>query len=163
MNQAHSDTDRHWMQRALTLARLAADQDEVPVGAVVVMDGEEVGAGFNAPISCQDPSAHAEIRALRDAAARRGNYRLSGATLYVTIEPCTMCAGALIHARISRLVYGATEPKAGVVESRARMLEEPHFNWRIQTTGGVLAEECRGEISEFFARRRAEKARLKGL
>lgn len=163
MTQAHSDTDRHWMQRALSLARQAAEQDEVPVGAVVVIDGEEVGAGFNAPITSQDPSAHAEIRALRDAAARRGNYRLSGATLYVTIEPCTMCIGALIHARISRLVYGATEPKAGVVESRARLLEAPHFNWRMEATGGVLADECREEISRFFARRRAEKARLKGL
>ncbi|MDX1588937.1 MAG: tRNA adenosine(34) deaminase TadA [Oleiphilaceae bacterium] len=161
MSEGQGDTDRHWMNRALELARQAGEQDEVPVGAVVVLEGREIGAGYNAPIGRCDPSAHAEIRALRDAAARVDNYRLSGATLYVTIEPCTMCAGALIHARISRLVYGATEPKAGVVESRARMLEQPHFNWRIEATGGVMAEECRGLISEFFARRRAEKAALR--
>lgn len=148
--------DKRWMNRALQLAGEAAAIGEVPVGAVVVLDGREVGAGFNAPISGCDPTAHAEIRALRDAGARVGNYRLPGATLYVTLEPCTMCVGAIVHARISRLVYGASEPKAGAVESARRTLEEPHLNWQVEPTGGVLADECSQTISAFFSRRRAE-------
>jgi len=144
------------MARALELASQAASKDEVPVGAVVVLNGKEIGAGFNAPISGCDPTAHAEIRALRDAAARVGNYRLAGATLYVTLEPCTMCVGAIVHSRISRLVYGAAEPKAGAVESARRTLEEPHLNWRVEVTGGVMAEACGQAISEFFSRRRRE-------
>lgn len=144
------------MARALELASQAASKDEVPVGAVVVLNGKEIGAGFNAPISGCDPTAHAEIRALRDAAARVGNYRLAGATLYVTLEPCTMCVGAVVHSRISRLVYGAAEPKAGAVESARRTLEEPHLNWRVEVTGGVMAEACGQAISEFFSRRRRE-------
>ncbi|BES71760.1 tRNA adenosine(34) deaminase TadA [Marinobacter nanhaiticus D15-8W] len=154
--------DARWMDRALALAGQAASIGEVPVGAVVVLEGREVGAGFNAPISGSDPTAHAEIRAIRDAACRVGNYRLSGATLYVTIEPCTMCAGAIVHARISRLVYGATEPKAGAVESSAQILDSDAMNWRVATTGGVQAERCSEVISDFFAaRRRAAKARRK--
>jgi tRNA(adenine34) deaminase len=148
--------DQYWMVRALELASQAASKDEVPVGAVVVLNGKEIGAGFNAPISGCDPTAHAEIRALRDAAARVGNYRLAGATLYVTLEPCTMCVGAIVHSRISRLVYGAAEPKAGAVESARRTLEEPHLNWRVEVTGGVMAEACGQAISEFFSRRRRE-------
>ena len=148
--------DQYWMARALELASQAASKDEVPVGAVVVLNGKEIGAGFNAPISGCDPTAHAEIRALRDAAARVGNYRLAGATLYVTLEPCTMCVGAVVHSRISRLVYGAAEPKAGAVESARRTLEEPHLNWRGEGTGGVMAEACGQAISEFFSRRRRE-------
>jgi len=148
--------DQYWMARALELASQAASKDEVPVGAVVVLNGKEIGAGFNAPISGCDPTAHAEIRALRDAAARVGNYRLAGATLYVTLEPCTMCVGAIVHSRISRLVYGAAEPKAGAVESARRTLEEPHLNWRVEVTGGVMAEACGQAISEFFSRRRRE-------
>lgn len=144
------------MARALELASQAASKDEVPVGAVVVLNGKEIGAGFNAPISGCDPTAHAEIRALRDAAARVGNYRLAGATLYVTLEPCTMCVGAIVHSRISRLVYGAAEPKAGAVASARRTLEEPHLNWRVEVTGGVMAEACGQAISEFFSRRRRE-------
>ena len=144
------------MARALELASQAASKDEVPVGAVVVLNGKEIGAGFNAPISGCDPTAHAEIRALRDAAARVGNYRLAGATLYVTLEPCTMCVGAVVHSRISRLVYGAAEPKAGAVASARRTLEEPHLNWRVEVTGGVMAEACGQAISEFFSRRRRE-------
>ncbi|ERP92655.1 CRISPR-associated protein Csn1 [Marinobacter sp. ES-1] len=144
------------MARALELASQAASKDEVPVGAVVVLNGKEIGAGFNAPISGCDPTAHAEIGALRDAAARVGNYRLAGATLYVTLEPCTMCVGAIVHSRISRLVYGAAEPKAGAVESARRTLEEPHLNWRVEVTGGVMAEACGQAISEFFSRRRRE-------
>jgi len=148
--------DQYWVARALELASQAASKDEVPVGAVVVLNGKEIGAGFNAPISGCDPTAHAEIRALRDAAARVGNYRLAGATLYVTLEPCTMCVGAIVHSRISRLVYGAAEPKAGAVESARRTLEEPHLNWRVEVTGGVMAEACGQAISEFFSRRRRE-------
>lgn len=151
-----TSNDRYWMARALQLAQQAAVAGEVPVGAIVVLDDKEIGAGFNAPISGCDPTAHAEIRALRDAAARVGNYRLSGATLYVTLEPCTMCVGAIVHGRISRLVYGATEPKAGAVKSARRTLDEPHLNWVVEATGGVLEQQCSEIISEFFSRRRAE-------
>ena len=151
------DADRHWMRQALGLAESAAAQGEVPVGAVVVMDGEVVGSGFNAPISAHDPTAHAEVRALRDAASRLGNYRLQGASLYVTIEPCTMCAGALVHARISRLVFGAREPKAGVIRSRDRLLEQGHLNWTVDVLEGVLEDECRQQLTDFFAHRRAAK------
>ncbi len=145
------------MARALELAAQAASVGEVPVGAIVVLDGREVGAGFNAPITGCDPTAHAEIRALRDAAARVGNYRLSGATLYVTLEPCTMCVGAIVHSRVSRLVYGATEPKAGAVESARRTLEEPHLNWNVEAVAGVLQQRCSWIISEFFSARREER------
>ena len=131
--------DQYWMARALELASQAASKDEVPVGAVVVLNGKEIGAGFNAPISGCDPTAHAEIRALRDAAARVGNYRLAGATLYVTLEPCTMCVGAIVHSRVSRLVFGALEPKAGAVESARRTLEESHLNWRGEVSAGGVA------------------------
>lgn len=152
--------DERWMDRALALASQAASLGEVPVGAVVVLDGREVGAGFNTPISGRDPTAHAEIRAIRDAARRVGNYRLSGATLYVTIEPCTMCTGAIVHARVSRLVYGAREPKAGAVESSAQILDSETMNWRVSVTGGVRAEQCSETISAFFsARRKAAKAK----
>jgi len=151
------------MQRALELACYAAAQGEVPVGAIVVLDGKEVGAGYNAPISACDPTAHAEIRALRDAAARVGNYRLSGATLYVTLEPCTMCVGATVHSRISRLVYGATEPKGGAVQSVRATLEEPHFNWNVEVTGGVLAVQSGQLLSGFFAARREQKRRARQL
>ncbi|SDW58410.1 tRNA adenosine(34) deaminase TadA [Marinobacter mobilis] len=153
--------DEFWMARALELARLAASRGEVPVGAVVVRDGCEIGAGFNAPISGCDPTAHAEVRALRDAAARVGNYRLTGATLYVTLEPCGMCAGAIVHSRISRLVYGAREPKAGVVESTRNALDDASLNWRVEACGGVLETACSQEISSFFARRREERRRLR--
>jgi len=153
--------DEHWMNRALQLAGEAAAKGEVPVGAVLVLDGKEIGAGFNAPISGCDPTAHAEIRALRDAAARVGNYRLPGATLYVTLEPCTMCVGAIVHGRVSRLVYGASEPKAGAIESARRTLEEPHLNWDVTAVRGVLSDQCSQVISEFFSRRRAEIRRLR--
>lgn len=155
-DQVDELTDSYWMNRALGLAGLARQAGEVPVGAVVVLDGCEIGAGFNAPISGCDPTAHAEIRALRDAAARVGNYRLSGATLYVTLEPCTMCVGAVVHSRISRLVYGATEPKAGAVESVRNSLQESHLNWQVESKGGVLADQCSTIISEFFSARRAQ-------
>ncbi|MBL3556635.1 MULTISPECIES: tRNA adenosine(34) deaminase TadA [Marinobacter] len=155
--------DEAWMGRALQLAEQAAAAGEVPVGAVVVLDGKEIGTGFNAPISGCDPTAHAEIRALRDAARRVGNYRLPGATLYVTLEPCTMCVGAIVHSRVSRLVYGAAEPKAGAVESARRTLEEDHLNWRVESVSGVLANRCSDIISVFFARRRADNRRRRQL
>lgn len=148
--------DNYWMGCALTLADRAASLGEVPVGAVVVRNGKELGTGFNAPISGCDPTAHAEICALRDAAARAGNYRLTGATLYVTLEPCTMCVGAIVHSRVSRLVYGACEPKSGAVESVRRTLDEPHLNWQVETVGGILQDSCSQVISDFFSRRRAE-------
>lgn len=148
--------DEVWMSRALQLAGQAGAAGEVPVGAVVVFDGKEIGTGFNAPISGCDPTAHAEVRALRDAAARVGNYRLPGATLYVTLEPCTMCVGAIVHSRITRLVFGAAEPKAGAVVSARKTLDEPHLNWRVESVGGVLADQCSHVISDFFTRRRAD-------
>jgi len=148
--------DEYWMARALMLAARAASIDEVPVGAIVVRNGQELGVGYNAPITSCDPTAHAEIRALRDASARVGNYRLTGATLYVTLEPCTMCVGAIVHSRISRLVYGAREPKAGAVESARCTLKEAYLNWQVATEGGVLEDDCGQIISDFFSRRRAE-------
>ncbi|MBN0988194.1 tRNA adenosine(34) deaminase TadA [Amphritea pacifica] len=149
--------DIRWMEHALQLAKRASDAGEVPVGAVVVLDGKVIGEGWNQPICGHDPTAHAEIMALRDAATRIGNYRLVGATLYVTIEPCTMCAGAIIHARVERVVFGATEPKAGAVISNALLFDQPWINHWPEYLGGVLAERCSDAISAFFRRRRSEK------
>lgn len=143
------------MRAALELGREARRQGEVPVGAIVVLDGVVIGEGFNQPIGTHDPTAHAEIVALRDAAKRIGNYRLVGAAVYVTIEPCQMCVGAMIHARIARVVYGTREPKAGAIESAMRAHEHPSLNHRLEATGGVLESECRALIQEFFADRRA--------
>lgn len=142
------------MRRALELADLAAQREEVPVGAVVVRDGELLGEGFNQVITAADPSAHAEIIALRDAAARVGNYRLPGATLYVTLEPCTMCAGALVHARIAELVFAAREPRAGVVCSTCQLLDEPWYNHKVSWQEGVLATESAALLQAFFRARR---------
>ncbi|MDI9245656.1 tRNA adenosine(34) deaminase TadA [Marinobacter sp. CHS3-4] len=155
-DQADDNADHYWMNRALGLAGLARQAGEVPVGAVLTLDGREIGAGFNAPISGCDPTAHAELRAIRDAAARVGNYRLTGATLYVTLEPCTMCVGAIVHSRISRVVYGAPEPKAGAVDSVRASFQDDHLNWQVEASGGVLAEQCSAIISDFFSARRAE-------
>ena len=141
------------MREALALAEEAARAGEVPVGAVVVVNGDVVGRGFNQPIRAHDPSAHAEIVALRDGAARVGNYRLTGATLYVTVEPCLMCAGALVHARVDTLVFGVTEPKTGAVESTTRAFEIP-ANHRVTVISGVLAGECREILRRFFRDRR---------
>lgn len=147
--------DEQWMRHALVLAERAEQEGEVPVGAVLVgADGAMLGEGFNQPIGRCDPSAHAEIVALRAAASTVGNYRLPDTTLYVTVEPCAMCAGALVHARVARLVYGASEPRAGVVNSQLALLEQPFFNHRVAVTGGVLAEECGRRISGFFAGKR---------
>jgi tRNA(adenine34) deaminase len=143
-----------FMREALALARAGAEAGEVPVGAVVVIDGQIVGRGFNQPISTHDPTAHAEIVAIRQAAAGAGNYRLTGATLYVTIEPCVMCTGALVHARIETLVFGATEPKAGAIESTQRAHEHPAMNHRIHVVAGVLAAECGEVVRRFFRERR---------
>lgn len=148
--------DHLYMRRALELAGEARQRGEVPVGAVVVLDDRIVGEGFNQPIGSHDATAHAEILALREAGRAAGNYRLTGATLYVTIEPCQMCVGAMIHARIGRLVYGTPEPKAGAIESAMRAHEHPALNHRMAAEGGVLADECRELIQEFFRNRRAE-------
>jgi tRNA(adenine34) deaminase len=150
-------TDKDFMAAALVRARIARTRGEVPVGAVVVQDGVVIGEGFNQPIGTNDPTAHAEIMALREAAHRVGNYRLPGAQLYVTIEPCQMCVGAMIHARIARVVYGTREPKAGAIESAMRAHEHPSLNHRMEVTGGVLEEECRSLIQAFFAERRESK------
>lgn len=143
------------MRAAIELALAGARQGEVPVGAVVVLDGSVVGRGFNQPIGSHDPTAHAEIVALRDAGQRLANYRLSGATVYVTIEPCQMCVGAMVHARVARVVYGTPEPKAGAIESAMRAHEHPALNHRLTATGGVLEAECRAIMQEFFKGRRA--------
>lgn len=146
-----------WMNEALLQADRAGQLQEVPVGAVVVRDDEIIGRGYNQPISASDPTAHAEIMALRDAAKKLGNYRLPDCTLYVTIEPCTMCVGAMVHARIKQLVFGANEPKSGVVVSNGRQLEADYLNHRVEWLGGVLADRCSERISRFFQQRREEK------
>lgn len=143
-----------WMQVALELAREAARHDEVPVGAVVVRENRIIGRGFNQPISGHDPTAHAEIMALRDAAQTLGNYRLPGCTLVVTVEPCTMCAGALVHARIEQLIFGAREPRAGAVCSSSRVLDNPGLNHKVTVIEGVLEKECKALMSAFFQERR---------
>lgn len=147
--------DEHFMRAAQREAREALAAGEVPVGAVVVLDGRVVGAGFNQPIGRADPTAHAEIVALRVAAREVGNYRLTGATLYVTVEPCVMCVGAIVHARIGTLVYGASEPKAGAVRSAMRALDHPALNHRVEVIEGVLDEECGHIMQDFFRDRRA--------
>ena len=147
-------TDTQYMRYALNRAIEAGERGEVPVGAIVVVDGDIVAEGFNQPISTNDPTAHAEIVALRRAAAELRNYRLTAATLYVTIEPCQMCVGAMVHARIGRLVYGAPEPKAGAIESAMRAHEHPALNHRLEVIGGVLANESREVMQAFFQDRR---------
>ena len=142
------------MARALALAGEANAQGEVPVGALVILDGEVVGEGFNQPIASGDPTAHAEIVAIRQAAARVKNYRLSGATLVVTVEPCLMCVGAMIHARIGTVVYGTPEPRAGALGSAIAAHETPGLNHRLAVVGGVRADECRALIQAFFKDRR---------
>lgn len=153
------ELDRRWMRRALALAQQAAEAGEVPVGAVLVRDGQCIGEGSNRPISGVDPTAHAEIQALRAAAKSQDNYRLPGSTLYVTIEPCAMCAGAIVHARVERVVFAATEPKAGAVCSHWQLFDQPQLNHRVAYQGGVLADEAKALMQAFFAeRRRAAKA-----
>lgn len=151
--------DEDFMRAALELARQAEQSGEVPVGAVVVMDGEIIGRGSNAPIGRHDPSAHAEMLALRDAAQRVGNYRLVGCELFVTLEPCLMCVGAMFHARIARVVYGASDSKTGAAGSVLDLFEEQRLNHHAAVLGGVLAEECGAILSQFFAARRAQQRR----
>lgn len=146
--------DEYWMEQALIRARQAGRAGEVPVGAALVRAGELLGTGSNGPIGARDATAHAEIRALRAAGRSVDNYRLPGSTLYVTVEPCTMCFGALMHARVARLVYGADEPRAGVCGSALRLHEASFYNHRIVVTGGVLAEPAAALLRDFFARRR---------
>jgi tRNA(adenine34) deaminase len=149
-------TDADYMRCALELAGSAQDAGEVPVGAVVVKDGQIIGRGFNAPISRHDPSAHAEMLALRDAAQHIGNYRLVGCELFVTLEPCLMCAGAIMHARIARVVYGASDPKTGACGSVMNAFAEPRLNHHTEVEAGVLAQDCGLMLSKFFAMRRAQ-------
>ena len=153
MTAANAD-DTRWMRRALELAARAEAEGEVPIGAVVVSEGVIVGEGWNRPIATHDPTAHAEMIALRAAAARIGNYRLTGAVLYVTLEPCAMCAGAMVHARLARVVYGAADPKAGAAGSVFDLLRSPRLNHIVEVTGGVLAEEGGAKLTEFFRARR---------
>jgi tRNA(adenine34) deaminase len=143
-----------WMRRALALADRAANEGEVPVGAVLVLDDQLLGEGWNQVIATQDPTGHAEVVALRDAARVMGNYRLPGSTLYVTLEPCTMCVGAMIHARVELLVFAAEEPRAGVVCSTCSLLDEPRYNHKISWQGGVLAQDSSDRLKAFFQERR---------
>ncbi|MEX0729168.1 MAG: tRNA adenosine(34) deaminase TadA [Aquisalimonadaceae bacterium] len=158
LDQTLTETDHRWMQRALELARRAEAEGEVPVGAVLVRGERELACGWNHPIGAVDPTAHAEIHALRQAARAAGNYRLPGTTLYVTLEPCVMCVGAMVHARVGRLVYGASEPRTGAVESRFQLLEPDLHNHSLVVTGGVLAEQSAGMLREFFRSRRGSGA-----
>ena len=146
--------DEQWMRRALALAKQAAQHEEVPVGAVLVRDGEVLGEGWNQVITAADPTAHAEIVALRSAAARVDNYRLPGSTLFVTLEPCTMCAGAMVHARVERLVFAAREPRAGAICSNCKTLDAPFYNHRVQWQEGPLADESAALLQSFFKARR---------
>jgi tRNA(adenine34) deaminase len=154
VNDERESLDLFWMQRALELAQKAQSLGEVPIGAVLVKDDQIIGEGYNAPISQHDPTAHAEIMALRDAAQRIGNYRLLNTILYVTIEPCVMCAGALVHARIKEVVFGAVEPRTGAVGSVFDILQSSKLNHQVSMRGGVMAQECAAMIQQFFKQRR---------
>jgi tRNA(adenine34) deaminase len=148
------DTDERWMRRALQLAQRAEAEGEVPVGAILVRGDEVVGEGWNRPVGESDPTAHAEIRALRQAGAALGNYRLVDTTLYVTMEPCPMCAGALVHARVARLVYGAPDPRIGAAGTVFDIVRAPEVNHRLDVSAGVLQDECRDLLQRFFRARR---------
>ena len=149
-----AELDRQFMQQALDQAKLAAMAGEVPVGAVLVRDGKIISRGFNQPISNSDPSAHAEMMALRAAAHIESNYRLPGTTLYVTLEPCIMCAGAMLHARVERVVFGATEPKTGAAGSVLNVFSEKQINHQTQVEGGIMGDECSQVLRDFFKERR---------
>ena len=155
--ESESANHERWMREALILAQQAANADEVPVGAIVVHNGEIIGRGFNQPIRSCDATAHAEIVAIRSASQFRNNYRLPGTTLYVTVEPCTMCLGAMIHARVDRLVFGAAEPRSGALVSQGSLIKASHFNHQLSFVGGVLAEECSSLMQSFFRSRRKAK------
>lgn len=149
-----AELDRQYMQQAIEQAMLAASAGEVPVGAVLVRDGKVIAKGFNQPISYSDPSAHAEMLALREAAQLEANYRLPGTTLYVTLEPCTMCAGAMLHARVDRVVFGASDPKTGAAGSVLNVFSEKQINHQTQVEGGIMSEECGQILRQFFKERR---------
>jgi tRNA(adenine34) deaminase len=149
-----NEIDEKWMLEALTLARQAEAEGEVPVGAVIVKDDEIIGRGWNHPIAAHDPTAHAEIIALREAAQTLENYRLADTSLYVTLEPCAMCAGAMVHARVGRLVFGANDPRAGAAGTVFNLVQASALNHRLAVTGGVLAEECSAILKRFFIQRR---------
>lgn len=154
---SQSEQDIRWIHHAMRLAERAEQAGEVPVGAVLVLDNQALGEGWNLSISQHDPCAHAEIMAIRQAGERLGNYRLLNATLYVTLEPCVMCAGAMIHSRIARVVYGASDLKTGAAGSVFDVLSDPRHNHVVEITGGVESEACSLQLSDFFRRRRAEK------
>ncbi len=156
-----SAEDKRWMEYAIALAAKGEAIGEVPVGAVIVRDEKIIGEGFNQPITSHDPTAHAEVIALRQAASQVQNYRLVGATIYVTLEPCTMCVGALVHARIARLVFGTTETKAGAVVSKSQLLDHDYFNHKVDYAGGLMAQQCQHQLSDFFAARREQKRKEK--
>jgi len=156
MEQSATEEDLMWMRHALTLADKAESIGEVPVGACVVLNGELIGEGFNTPITDNDPSAHAELRAVKEAAAAVQNYRLIDATLYVTLEPCSMCAGMLVHARVKRVVFGAKDAKTGAAGSVMNLLQHPALNHQLEVVSGVLADECANKLSDFFRKRRRE-------
>lgn len=149
-----SESDLHWMRYAIELARRGETEGEVPVGAVIVKDNDVIGEGWNQPIGLHDPSAHAEMVALRDAGKTLSNYRLLGTTLYVTLEPCVMCAGAIIHARVERVVYGAPDPKAGAAGSVVNIFANSKLNHHVTVEAGLLAEECGELLTQFFRARR---------
>ena len=156
LNGSDAASDELWMHEAIRAAQRALEIEEVPVGAVVVCEGKVIARGFNSNIRDCDPTAHAELVALREAASAVGNHRLGGCDLFVTIEPCAMCVGAMVHARIRRLVYGADDPKAGAVHSVMRVLNHPSLNHRIQVQGGILAGRCTELLQQFFRVRRAQ-------
>ncbi len=160
MNEPQPNHD-FFMAQALEEAKKAYALQEVPVGAVVVLNGEVIGRGFNQPISSHDPCAHAEVMALRDAAKHIKNYRLVDADLYVTVEPCTMCSGAVVHARIKRVIFAALEPKAGVVCSQMTVFKQAYFNHEVEVINGVMAQQCSELMQDFFKMRREQKKQLK--
>jgi tRNA(adenine34) deaminase len=161
--QVDLERDEFYMRCALAAAREAERQGEVPVGAVIVLDRQIVGVGFNRPIGLKDPTAHAEIVAIREAALKVGNYRLTGATLYVTVEPCAMCAGSLVNARIARLVYGTMDQRAGAIESVFQIVQNRSLNHRVEVTSGVLVAECRTLMQNFFRLKREVEKRTKAI
>ncbi|WP_442864408.1 tRNA adenosine(34) deaminase TadA [Alteromonas sp. PRIM-21] len=156
INETVTQEDLMWMKHALTLADKAESIGEVPVGACVVLNGELIGEGYNTPITDNDPSAHAELRAVKEAASKVQNYRLIDATLYVTLEPCSMCAGMLVHARVKRVVFGAKDAKTGAAGSVMNLLQHPALNHQIEVVSGLLADECANKLSDFFRKRRKE-------
>ena len=161
MNTPQQEQDQYFMQKAMELAAIAESEDEIPVGAILVKDGEIIATGYNQSIQLNDPSAHAEMQAIRAAGPILNNYRMLDTTLYVTLEPCPMCAGLLVHSRIKRLVFGASDLKTGACGSVFNLVDDDKLNHQLEITGGVLEQECGAQLSAFFKRRREEKKALK--